>query len=249
MFDLSIIIPTYKRPELLKRALESIFRQNTDNIQVIVIDDCEEYSGFPVVKNFSVNYYCKSNIQKGLSSSRNIGLNLSLGKYIVFLDDDDFFVDGSLDSFRRQIQKGVDFVFFNHYTLAHGVITSHDLSHITREQLLIGNSIPVGSYLISKSCISSIFDTKISSHEDWNFLLDNILELELRFSPELVVVIEKSFNEVNSHQALTRKRWWLDYLAIYARYPAPELSLARKSRLEQLGLNIPVELLQALKHK
>ena len=222
MYCLSIIIPTYKRPLLLNRALQSIYIQDTESVQVIVIDDCNDCSAFDVVKNYPANYYAKRNINKGLGNSRNTGINLSLGKYLIFLDDDDYFTENALKIFNEKISTGQDFMFFDFSTI---------------------------NNLISRNALKHDFDTKISSHEDWNFLLDNILDLPFVHYSEQVVVIDKNNNNISSHQALTRGRWWLDFLSIYARFPAPDLSNARHLQLKSLGIDISEELLKHGQYK
>jgi glycosyltransferase involved in cell wall biosynthesis len=249
MYCLSIIIPTYKRPLLLNRALQSIYIQDTESVQVIVIDDCNDCSAFDVVKNYPANYYAKRNINKGLGNSRNTGINLSLGKYLIFLDDDDYFTENAIKIFNEKISTGQDFMFFDFSTINNNEITASDLSKVTKNHLLISNYIPVGAYLISRNALKHDFDTKISSHEDWNFLLDNILDLPFVHYSEQVVVIDKNNNTISSHQALTRGRWWLDFLSIYARFPAPDLSNARHLQLKSLGIDISEELLKHGQYK
>jgi glycosyltransferase involved in cell wall biosynthesis len=65
MIDLTIIIPTFNRPDLLDRALGSIFIGNTNNIQVIVVDDCESCSGFQITQKYPANYYAKKILIEG----------------------------------------------------------------------------------------------------------------------------------------------------------------------------------------
>ena len=106
MLDLSIIIPTFKRPKSLERALASIYNQNPDNIQVIVVDDCEECSGFDATLKYPVNYYSKKLIDKGVSESRNIAIKLAVGRFVLFLDDDDYLIEGSISIFKEKINHG-----------------------------------------------------------------------------------------------------------------------------------------------
>src|SRR3972149_5310375 len=87
----SVIIPAYKRPELLKETLASVYRQRGPfKLEVIVVDDCptepvrnsvNKY--FPKVKYF-LN---KKNIKSG--PTRNVGLKLARGDFVAFLDADD----------------------------------------------------------------------------------------------------------------------------------------------------------------
>ena len=91
---ISFIIPTYNCGRYLKRAIESILSQGLNKLEIIVVDDkstddtqsiLQKYYG----NNPSVRIIC--NIEnKNLSFSRNIGLDIARGKYIFFLDADDW---------------------------------------------------------------------------------------------------------------------------------------------------------------
>jgi glycosyltransferase involved in cell wall biosynthesis len=95
----SVIIPTYKRPDKLDRAIDSVLSQTYQNVEAIVVDDnnpdtegrklteakMAPYSGNPRVK------YVKHEHNKNGSAARNTGARASDAKYIAFLDDDDEF--------------------------------------------------------------------------------------------------------------------------------------------------------------
>lgn len=93
----SVITPTYKRPEKLPRAIDSVLKQTFKEVEIIVVDDnnpdsegrelteqiMERYKGNPRVK------YIKHEKNKNGSAARNTGARHSHAKYLAFLDDDD----------------------------------------------------------------------------------------------------------------------------------------------------------------
>jgi glycosyltransferase involved in cell wall biosynthesis len=88
----SVIITTYNRLEQFHRALNSVLTQTYTNIEIIVIDDC---SSPPVTLPSSLHSDLPVKIYRNptnchLSFSRNLGVSVSTGSYIAFLDDDDF---------------------------------------------------------------------------------------------------------------------------------------------------------------
>lgn len=96
----SVIIPTYKRPELLSRAIDSVINQKYKNCEIIVVDDNNPSSSFreeteKVMKNYdnmnNVKYIKHEKNMNG-SVARNTGISESSGNYIAFLDDDDEFL-------------------------------------------------------------------------------------------------------------------------------------------------------------
>ena len=105
----SIIIPTYKRNENLKKAIESILKQTYQNIEIIVVDDNNPNTEYrkkneilmqSYIKNSKVKYI-KHEKNKNGAAARNTGINAANGKYIGFLDDDDEFLP-------TKIEKQVD---------------------------------------------------------------------------------------------------------------------------------------------
>lgn len=96
----SIIVPTYNRPNTLKRALESIAAQTYKNIEAIVVNDAgEDVAGIiDTFRNRLSVKYCVHDRNKGLASSRNTGINAAQGKYIAYLDDDDIFYDDHVET-------------------------------------------------------------------------------------------------------------------------------------------------------
>lgn len=89
----SIIIPTYNVESYIFRGLESCINQTYKNIEIIIIDDGSTDKTRDIIKRYSekdnrIKYFFQKN--KGVSSARNKGLDISGGEYIIFLDSDDW---------------------------------------------------------------------------------------------------------------------------------------------------------------
>lgn len=96
----SIIVPVYQVESYLERCIESILKQTLTNIEILLIDDgskdnspqiCDKYE--QIDKRIRVIH--KEN--GGLSSARNCGLDCATGKYILFVDSDDWIKDNMLE--------------------------------------------------------------------------------------------------------------------------------------------------------
>jgi len=110
---ISIIVPAYNMEQYIQRTLDSIYRQNSDDIEVIVVNDgstdntltiLEEYQGTHADLNFKI--VNKKN--GGLADARNFGLKNACGKYFINLDADDYLVDGILDKLKKKMND-IDF--------------------------------------------------------------------------------------------------------------------------------------------
>lgn len=99
----SIIIPTYNRSELLLETLESVGRQSYEDWECIIIDDgsidnTKQVVSQLVSKDSRFQFFEKpENYCKGASGSRNYGFELSKGKYIQWLDDDDLISENKIE--------------------------------------------------------------------------------------------------------------------------------------------------------
>ena len=94
MVEVSIIIPTKNRPQLLNRAINSVINQTYQNWELLIINDSES----EVLINFSDSriQLAKNSNKSGANGARNTGINLATGRYIAYLDDDDTWESGKL---------------------------------------------------------------------------------------------------------------------------------------------------------
>jgi glycosyltransferase involved in cell wall biosynthesis len=85
---ISIIIPTYNRPHLLPRAVQSALNQTYQDLEVIVVDDASrERATLPDDPRLRV-IFLEKNI--GGAGARNVGTKAALGRWVTYLDDDDY---------------------------------------------------------------------------------------------------------------------------------------------------------------
>lgn len=95
MREISVIIPTYNRPDDLGRVLDSYYVQD-GVLEIIVIDDASELDYSETINRFNKKYneiplrYTKNSRNLGAGASRNVGIRLAQGKYILWGEDDAF---------------------------------------------------------------------------------------------------------------------------------------------------------------
>lgn len=100
----SVIIPTYKRPDTLPRAINSVLNQTYENFEIIVVDDNDPSTHYrketeevmTLYKNNPKVTYLQHSQNKNGSAARNTGFNASHGEFIMFLDDDDEFLPNKM---------------------------------------------------------------------------------------------------------------------------------------------------------
>ena len=118
---ISIIVPVYNTEKWIGECLFSILSQSIIEIEIICINDGSIDKSKKILKKFAF-LDCRIIIinqkNKGLAATRNVGLNFALGKYILFLDSDDMFQNGTLNELINIInKKKVEVIYFDAYLL------------------------------------------------------------------------------------------------------------------------------------
>lgn len=93
MDKVTMIIPAYNAEKTIEKCLDSVLNQTYSNLEILIIDDGSSDRTAEIVNKYSkqdsrINLYQQQNA--GVSSARNQGLNLCTGKYIQFIDADDY---------------------------------------------------------------------------------------------------------------------------------------------------------------
>jgi len=177
----SVVIPTYNRPQMLGEAVRSVVNQTEKNFEIIVVND----AGQPVeevLKAFNDQRIKLVTLpeNKGLAAARNSGIAVAAGKYIALLDDDDLFLPGHLSAALTVLsdQRPVVYtdawrVTFNKTGGAYQAVDKRVpySMDFDRNKLLLGNISPVNCFVFDRllAIKAGLFDESLSTLEDWEF--------------------------------------------------------------------------------
>ena len=176
---ISVIIATYNYAGFILKAIESVLSQTYPNVEIIVIDDgSTDDTKSRVEHKPRVKYFYQNN--KGLSASRNVGIDKSSGKYLVFLDADDWLERDALEKNYSQIcnKPEVAFVSGNYYLLRAKtntiepitmVVNSHHYNHFLRS-----NYVGMHAAVMFQRWVFNKFryDESLRSCEDYDLYLN-----------------------------------------------------------------------------
>ena len=103
----SVIIPVYNTEAYLRECLNSVVNQTLREIEIICIDDGSTDSSLPILKEYAlkdprISILQQENLHSGVA--RNAGIAIAKGKYLVFLDSDDFFETSMLEKMYNQAE-------------------------------------------------------------------------------------------------------------------------------------------------
>ena len=148
---LSVIVPVYNREKTIKKCLDSICNQKFDNFEIIVVDDGSTDNTADIIKgiqktNVNLRYYYINN--EGAFNARKYGVSKALGKYVTFVDSDDWVEDTIYTSFNDAIIKDIDFI-------SYGLMFNKDVNRPYEGNLLL-NSIEEGYYYSNKTFLDKM---------------------------------------------------------------------------------------------
>ncbi|MGN0473409.1 MAG: glycosyltransferase family 2 protein [Lachnospiraceae bacterium] len=94
MADISVIVPVYNMEKYLEKCLDSLVKQTLDSIEIVCIDDGSTDSSPDILKKYESKYPQKVRVlhkeNGGQAIARNLGIQQSTGRYIGFVDSDDY---------------------------------------------------------------------------------------------------------------------------------------------------------------
>lgn len=128
---ITIIVPVYNVEEYLETCLLSLVEQTYQNVEILVIDDGSTDGSTKICEKFAhefprIRFHRQSN--GGLGHARNVGVTLAKGKYILFVDSDDFLRTNTVERLLDEIRDN-DILIFNGNSFAHDTNVFSDLPY------------------------------------------------------------------------------------------------------------------------
>ena len=199
---ISIIIPIYNSEKYIERCLKSIMYQNYDNLEIILVNDGSKDKSVEIMKKFQkldnrIKIIDKKNT--GVSDTRNRGLEIATGDYIMFMDSDDCLEENAINKIINIIyEKNVDIIKFNYNILLNEMKVKEESEDYTKytqkilfkldikkfmDEILSGKiNAYVWTLVIKKEIIKNIrFNEKIGMMEDLLFYINILLEASRMF--------------------------------------------------------------------
>lgn len=99
----SIIIPTYNSSEFIEMTIESVFKQNYQDYEIIVVDDGSTDETINILKKYTSSIEIIMQGNKGPGAARNKGIEIAQGIYVAMLDSDDVWFPWTLELYKKII--------------------------------------------------------------------------------------------------------------------------------------------------
>lgn len=194
----SVIIPNFNNGQYLSDCILSVIGQTYKNIEIVIVDDCSTDNSKRIILELVSKYknikYIINDENKGVSSSRNIGLSLCRGDYVTTLDSDDIYYPNKIFSEMKIISEYLpkDVVAFSSIS-----IVDEKLNFIRKDicnpfvyqgninKQMAYRCIPFGrDVLYRKAILDDIgyFDESKTLYEDWEHKLKLSRKYEFYYS-------------------------------------------------------------------
>lgn len=116
----SIVTSAFDAEDFLRRAVDSVLKQNYDNYEYIIVDNGSHDSTWQILQDYNIKYPNKIKIfhvddNLGISGGRNFGINQAKGDYVCFLDADDYWNDRKLFEVNNAILNNSNYNIFCHW--------------------------------------------------------------------------------------------------------------------------------------
>lgn len=236
MIFLSVILPTCNRSNRLERAVDSVLKQYFKELEIIIVDDSKNNTVEIIKEKFSEldNIQVFRSGAGSASKARNLGVSKASGKYITFIDDDDMYMQGRLESifyyiFKSELNK-TKFSFFSAGRFQEKnnfqeikLIKNQKYGIVNLENNIYRNDIDIG-FVIRKDLFISLggFDESLSALEDWDFIIRalkvnpgfkvNRLDYAVNIDSELERVSNRQHYSLitlaNKHKAILGNKWF-----------------------------------------
>ena len=230
----TIVMPTYNHANFLGKALQSLIDQTYKEWEVVIIDNHSTDSTDEVIKKFNdprIRNYKITN-HGILAKSRNLGIKVSRGNWIAFLDSDDWWTVDKLEVCFKEMNDNVDLIYHNLQVIYQSKLTSkkiykgRKLNNPVLNDLLIsgikyGNAIAQSSVIVRKSLLLKIggIDENINlvGSEDYNTWL-RIAEITDQFkylNKNLGYILVHENNVSNKDMSTPQRQAVLKYMKLF----------------------------------
>ena len=172
--NISVIIRTIGRASL-RRAIESVERQNRTDIEIVIV--AAKPGLVPLDSAVCAIHWLPTEAPLHRCAAANIGIEAARGQYLIFLDDDDWFEPGHLEKLVGALEKSPDAVAAHtgvRMESEAGASLDNFDSPFEPWQLMISPRVPIHAVLFRRSAVAAgqcQFDVRFDVYEDWDFWL------------------------------------------------------------------------------
>lgn len=205
------VMPSYKRSDMIIRAIDSVLAQTYPNIEILVVDDNENGDAYSLRLREVVEAYGKPNVRVLIqprhingAAARNYGIRNAMGDFIAFLDDDDEWLPEKIEKQVSFLQSNPDFdgvsTLLSIYTKGELISTSKPYSeeNLQFNVFLRKVKILTSTFMARREALLEIggFDEALRRHQDLQLFISFLENHRIGLVPENLTRLH-SDSEIN----------------------------------------------------
>lgn len=244
---ISVVIPVYNTGIYLRECLDSVLNQTLKDIEIICVDDESTDNSLSVLEEYAkkddrIIIVNNIHVGEGASSARTAGLNIAKGKYVSFLDSDDYFELDMLEEVYRAAEKyDTDIIMYD----AH-VFDDNTKEELPKRKITPYNPMPTNTVFNWKDFKEEIF-----------ILQDPILWVKL-FKREFIIEENLKFQSikhtddllfVNTAMATAKRIYYIDKKFVHYRLNRSTSQATNKEKTPLSTIKSYSELFKTIKKK
>ncbi|MBQ7976029.1 MAG: glycosyltransferase family 2 protein [Clostridia bacterium] len=215
----SVIIPVYNSEKTIKRCIKSITSQDRTDVEIIIVNDGSTDKSESLCKALQTEHNNIIYIHKengGVSSARNSGLSVAKGKYVMFVDSDDYVDSECFDMLDNYTKSDADFYQFVFSIVKNGIVKEvrawpeRSVNTLSEKEAFISESVVTRSI---NSCWARLYKRKIIEKKGLRFCEELSVGEDLTFvftfllSADKIERIDSNiyFVDVSNEESLSRR--------------------------------------------
>ncbi len=170
----SIIIPTFNREALLKRAIDSVLSQTINNFEILIIDNFSKDNTEMLIKSYNDEriFFFKNKNNGIIANSRNYGIERANGNYIAFLDSDDWWESSKLEKSILALKSfGADLIYHDCYIKGQNLNKRTHCRQVKNpvynDLVFNGNTLVTSSVVLTRESLENTRFSEITSKSGW----------------------------------------------------------------------------------
>lgn len=226
---ITVIIPTYNRAKLLKRAIESVFNQTFKDFELIVVDDGSTDNTKEVVSEYKEVKYVYQENSGGAARPKNTGIKMAQGEYVAILDSDDEWLPTKLEKQVKFLEEHPEIDVVGCNILINGK-TKYRIPKYQNlfERMLVTDDMGTGSAIVYRKEVFNkvgLFDENLKSGQDKEMRIRLAQECKFGFVDEYLVNYYLGHDNISSSglDIEKRERDWEYIFSKYKKYYTDKL--------------------------
>ena len=225
-FFFSVVIPTYNRELLIVRAVDSVLAQQFTDFEVWVVDDGSTDNTEKIIRSIKdsrLQYIKIKNSERG--AARNTGIKLSRGRYVTFLDSDDYFYPSHLAFVYKQLaQKNHPEFYHQGYVVMNAreriLQKSYPIGDLGKALFARGNLMSCAGVFVSRIILlENLFNESriLAGLEDWELWIRLVSIFPLHYDPTVTSVLvqhdDRSSMQVQRNKLENKGRLFIELVS------------------------------------